>query len=167
MVMRPPSRRRGAIWWLVVSGVVIAVGVVGLVLSRHYARDVHLHQALADRGVRVSASVESSHYDPSGGDPGGWTSDVVSFKDSSGRSFVATVGHHGSNTEAGSGKFQVIYDPSNPKRVQALTDFEQSSTSQGMLTLATAGSIALLAIGCGGLVAWLWRSRRSAGDVNS
>jgi hypothetical protein len=104
MVMRPLSRKRGAVWWLVVSGVFVVVGVVGLVLSGQYAHDVHLHEALTHRGVQTSAAVESSHYEPSGGDPGGWTSDVVSFKDRDGRSVVAKVGHHAANTEVGTGK---------------------------------------------------------------
>jgi len=90
---------------------------------RHRGDDA-AYQARHDRGVRAQALVLSSHYDPNGGDPGGWTSEVVLIPTPEGR-VRAVVGHHYPEAASTPNTVEVIYDPENPTNAQTVEDYEQ------------------------------------------
>jgi len=77
------------------------------------------HSVLDSRGVTTTATVLSYSYDPAGGDPGGWTTDRVSFTTAGGTAVVATVGHHDPCTEQASRMLDVTYDPRHPTLARA------------------------------------------------
>jgi hypothetical protein len=77
------------------------------------------HSVLDSRGVTTTATVLSYSYDPAGGDPGGWTTDRVSFTTAGGTAVVATVGHHDPGAEQASRVLDVTYDPRHPTLARA------------------------------------------------
>jgi heme exporter protein D len=83
--------------------------------------DQYAYQARKDRGVITTATIVSSHYDANGGDPAGWTRQVVVIPTPSGP-VRAVVGHHGENQGDGA-TVAVIYDPMNPTNAQTVQDF--------------------------------------------
>ena len=96
------------------------------------------------------AVVGHSSYDPGGGDPGGWTTDQVTFIDRRGQAIAVTVGHHDSDaTERANGHLAVIYNPAHPTTAMSVLDYQNDQSAGGVLVgiglLAIFGSTA---IGC-------------------
>jgi len=88
---------------------------------------------LTARGVTTLATVLSSGYDASGGDPGGWTTDQISFIAANGQPETATVGHHNDDTpERASGHLPVIYDPNHPGTVMSVADHQDPVSAGGV-----------------------------------
>jgi len=83
-----------------------------------YAKSLR-YKPLTKSGVTTTASLRSYSYDPDGGDPGGWTTDQVSFVTRSGKRETATVGHHNPGTEQTTGTLPITYAPQHPEVVIA------------------------------------------------
>lgn len=103
------------------------------------------HSVLDKRGVTTTATLLSYSYDPDGGDPGGWTTDHVSFTTAVGATIVATVGHHDPGPERASRVIDVTYDPRHPTLVRAaryMDDADDPANAVVGAVLATAGTAA-------------------------
>jgi len=107
-------------------------------------RDAYL--ALRNRGVTAAAAIIRSSYDANGGDPNGWTRQVVLIPAASGP-VQAVVGHHGSNKSDGA-VVRVIYDPSKPLNARNLEDFREDDNLDlpATASIAVATCMALLAV---------------------
>lgn len=89
---------------------------------------------LTARGVTIVAAVVHSSYDSGGGDPGGWTTDQVTFTDRSGQTIAATVGHHYDDaSERATGHLAVIYDPAHPTTAMSVLDHQDDQSAGGVL----------------------------------
>jgi hypothetical protein len=104
-----------------VFAALVLIGFAVLIWSGTVAdlRAWRQHSALDKRGVTTAATLVSYSYDPDGGDPGGWTTDQVSFRTTAGAAIVATVGHHDPGPERASRVIDVTYDPRHPTVVRA------------------------------------------------
>jgi len=67
------------------SQVLALLSALSILGALHQATKTHDARALQQRGVTTSATVLRSSYDPDGGDPNGWTTDTVQFRDTQGR----------------------------------------------------------------------------------
>jgi len=102
-----------------------ALSILG---ALHQATKTHDTRALQQRGVTTSATVLRSSYDPDGGDPNGWTTDTVQFRDTQGRNNQADVGHHGDNhVEQGTRTPPIIYDPHHPTVAVSAQEYANST----------------------------------------
>lgn len=161
------SRRRPGTPGLLI---LLALGLLALTgaAATHWARvaaDGTTYAALHQRGVIAAATVLHSAYDPSGGDPNGWTMDTVQFH---GRpTITATVGHHGGNRgERMTGTLSVVYDRDQPNRVMALQTYRQSTPGADLVVaiLGTALSALLASAALSGLVIVVVRRKGRAPD---
>jgi hypothetical protein len=147
--------RRDGTRWLVFTAVLMAVGSVWLWTTvAHDLTTWRQHQQLDRRGVPVRATVLDSHYDEAGGDPGGWTTDRVTFVTASGTRVTTTLGHHYPGNEKQQGWLVVTYDPEHPQVARA-TGVEDSRDTPdeaitgailAVLTTLGAAGIALVAV---------------------
>jgi hypothetical protein len=102
--------------------ILTAIFVLGV---RKDAVEQHATATLTTRGVTTLATVVSSSYDANGGDPGGWTTDRISFTTATGQTETGAVGHHNDDTpERASGHMPVIYDPAYPATVMSVADHQ-------------------------------------------
>jgi len=124
--------------------VILAVGVFD------HRGDHGAYLARRDRGVVAQAVVLSSHYDASGGDPDGWTREVVLIPTTQGK-VRAVVGHHGPEPDKVPASIAVVYDPlapTNAQTVQDFTDYGDYSAGIGFRSsVAIAAGIGLVAAG--------------------
>ena len=117
---------------------------------RKDAVEQHTTATLTARGVTTLAIVLSSSYDAGGGDPGGWTTDQISFTTTTGQTQTATVKLHNNATpERASGHLPVIYDPNHPETVMSVADHHPVSAGGvgigiGFVTLFGLAGIAFL-----------------------
>jgi len=131
-----PTPPAGWRWWRLRRGfaISIAFATLGAALSalfllglavgvQDHRHDHAAYLARRDHGVRTTATILSSHYDANGGDPGGWTTQVVLIPTPSGP-VRAVVGHHDKG-DAGVHTVAVIYDPANPANAQTVQDFAE------------------------------------------
>lgn len=122
---------RGRLIAAAVLAAVAAVGVFGVLRS---VSDADRQAALTNRGVTTLATVVHSSYDASAGDPGGWTTDRVTFLDVSGQTIDTTVGHHyADQPERTTGHLAVIYDPTHPTTAMSLLDHQDDPSADGVL----------------------------------
>jgi hypothetical protein len=123
-------------------GFVVLFLVVQVVGTFDHRGDHDAFVARRDRGVVAQALLLSSHYDASGGDPDGWTREVVLIPTAQGK-VRAVVGHHGPESGEVPTSVAVIYDPLAPTNAQTLQDFtEYGDYSDG---LGFRGSVGLAA----------------------
>lgn len=130
-----PSPPDGWRWWRrrrglpVIGGVFVVISLSLAALAASDAARAKQVRALTTHGVTITARVLSSHYDPDGGDPGGWTRDVVEFNTATG-TVQTTVGHHDTDQpERTSGQLVILYDPRQP--AHAATASEPDPLSYG------------------------------------
>ncbi|SOD72539.1 hypothetical protein SAMN05892883_1928 [Jatrophihabitans sp. GAS493] len=110
--------------------ILAAIFVFGV---RKDAAEQHTVDTLTARGVTTLAIVLSSSYDEGGGDPGGWTSDQISFRTAAGQTMTGSVGHHYDDTpERTSGHLPVIYDPNEPETVMSVADHQDPVSTGGV-----------------------------------
>ena len=103
---------------------------------------------LRRRGVVVAAQALTVHYDPDGGDPGGWTSIRAQFVDTRGYQRTVTVGHHDQATEAVGGTVDVLYDPMHPSiAAYAPTAFETTPFGDAVVGVVVAALGLTIAVG--------------------
>ena len=106
------------------------------------------HRGLDSRGVTVEARVDLYRYDPEGGDPDGWTSEMVTFSTPSGRSVQVKVGHHGPGVEGSTRSLRVTYDPKDLQVARAADYADDDDTcGNAIVGSAVAGLLT-------GLAAW-------------
>lgn len=97
------------------------------------AAEQHITATLTARGVTTLATVLSSSYDAGGGDPGGWTTDQISFITATGQAETGTVGHRNDDApERASGHVPVIYDPNHPGTVMSVADHQDPVSAGGV-----------------------------------
>ena len=125
-----------------------------------YSENKHV-AALRNDGVITRAVVLRTSYDPSGGDPNGWTSDVVSYV-ANGKQYKVTLGHHGANTsELKSSRLPVIYSDGSPRIVMSLAVW-RNATPRADLAVSITGTI-LSVVGVALMSSW-WVRRRIQGN---
>lgn len=121
---------RGRLIAAAILAVIAALGVLGIGKD---AAEQHTTSTLSARGVTTLATVLSSSYDAGGGDPGGWTTDQISFTTATGQPETATVGHHNDDTpERASSHLPVIYDPNHPGTVMSVADHQDPVSAGGV-----------------------------------
>ncbi len=130
---------RGRLIAAIVLSVFAAFGVFGVLKSESEA---NRQSVLSERGVTTSAVVLHSSYDSGAGDPGGWTTDAVTFTDRSGHTVAVTVGHHYDDApEQATARLAVIYDPTHPTTAMSVIDYQDDPSAGGVFF-----GIALLAL---------------------
>ena len=150
------GRARLAVCWVSVGFVaLLLLAVAGGIYS-----DRGKHAAFVarrDRGVVAQAQVLSSHYDADGGDPNGWTREVVLIPTPHSK-VLAVVGHHGPEPGGRPATVAVIYDPLRPTNAQTVQDFNEFGdysdglTDRGavrlsiVLTSVAVGTVAIAAL---------------------
>jgi hypothetical protein len=147
----PPARWTG---WRVYRGRLIAAAALAILAAlcvlgiRSSAAEQATTSTLTARGVTTLATVLSSSYDAGGGDPGGWSTDQISFTTTNGQPQTATVGHHNNDTpERASGRLPVIYDPTHPGTVMSVADYRYpNSAGAVVIGIAFMTFIALAAV---------------------
>jgi len=107
--------------------VLALLSVLSILGALHQATKTHDTRALQQRGVTTSATVLRSSYDPDGGDPNGWTTDTVQFRDTQGRNNQADVGHHDNHVEQGTRILPIIYDPHHPTVAVSAQEYANST----------------------------------------
>jgi len=129
-----PPAPEGWRWWRVRRGPLIGAAALILLsiatIHGNFSDAARLrhYRALTARGVTTSADLVKSSYDAGGGDPDGWTTDTVRFRDTSGNEVQTVVGHHDSNQpERSAGRIKIVYDRQHPKTALTLIEFEQFS----------------------------------------
>lgn len=121
------------------------------------------YRPLYSRGITTTATVLSYHYDPEGGDPGGWTTDRITFMTRQGESITATVGHHDPGTERTTHAIGVTYDPVHPDVVIAAdANVAPTDGSEWYVGLVLAFPSAF---GAAALGRWAWRARYRRGRM--
>jgi hypothetical protein len=149
-----PPAPQGWTGWRAHRDRLIAAAVLGAVAvfcgfgTLHSASDADRQSVLTARGVTTLAAVVHSSYDSEGGDPGGWTTDQVTFTDGSGQTIAVTVGHHDDDTsERANGHLAVIYDPVHPTTAMSVLDHQgdwfAGEVLVGLGLLAAFGSTAI------------------------
>lgn len=119
---------------LIAAAVLAAVAVLGVFGALKSASDANRQAALTNHGVTTLATVVDSSYDSGAGDPGGWTTDHVTFTDGSGQRVAVTVGHHYDHTsERATGHLAVIYDPTHPTTAMSVLDHQDDPSVDGIL----------------------------------
>lgn len=84
--------------------------------------------------MTTSAAVAHSSYDAGGGDPGGWTTDAVTFTDPGGQEFAVTVGHHNDDAvERATGHLAIIYDPRHPSTAMSVLAYQDDQSAGGVV----------------------------------
>lgn len=134
-------------WGLLVAATVTALisvlTIVGVVQASVTARDVH---ALQQRGAAMTANLLSSSYDPDGGDPDGWTTDTVQFRDQRGNVERAVVGHHGDDhTEQTSRTIPIVYEPAHPGNVMSAQQLETATPDADLAVGIAIATVVVLA----------------------
>src|SRR5579872_2218806 len=99
-----------AVQWVatVVCGLLATPLLVGSI--SFFRSEARWHE-LATHGISAEATVLSASYDPSGGDPDGWTIERVVFSAGGPAPVYATLGHHGSNGAENKSIVPVVFDP--------------------------------------------------------
>jgi hypothetical protein len=111
--------------------------------ARHYG-------ALRTRGVTSSASLITSSYDAGGGDPNGWTTDTVRFRDTSGNEVQTVVGHHDTDQpERSTRLIEIIYDPQHPRTALTVAQFQQLPPSTDLVVGLVMSSLVVIAAAAG------------------
>lgn len=115
---------------LVAGGVVLcALAVVSIVGAVRQWSTSAEERSLQQRGVTIAATLVQAAYDPSGGDPDGWTTDTVRFS-AFGHVEQVVVGHHGdAGPERSSGALSVVFDPEHPAVAVSLTEVDAATPS--------------------------------------
>jgi len=132
----PPQQWTG---WRPPRGRLVAAAALALLTALFVfgvgkdAAEQHITATLTARGVTTLATVLSSSYDAGGGDPGGWTTDQISFITATGQAETGTVGHRNDDApERASGHVPVIYDPNHPGTVMSVADHQDPVSAGGV-----------------------------------
>lgn len=137
------------------------VFVLACIHWAHVATQGSIYRALQHHGVIVSATVLHSTYDPSGGDPNGWTEDTIALE--ARQRLVTVVGHHGDNeAEERSGRLRVIYDRSDPARVMALATYRGVTPGADLIVAAIGALVCGLLVLVFVALSFSWTRRRGA-----
>jgi hypothetical protein len=135
-----PAPPEGWRWWQVRRGVLVTVAALGVLAilsvrgNLSDAASVHDYRALKARGVTTSAKVVRSSYDEGGGDPNGWTTETVRFRDVTGADIQTVVGHHDTDRpERSSGQIEIVFDPQHPTIASTVANFEQFPPVAGFI----------------------------------
>lgn len=146
-------------WRTYVAGLIAAIAIWCWFGVADDTRSLHDQRALDSGGVTTTAAVLSYSYNENGGDPGGWTTDIVRFVDRHGRVVIATVGHHDQGPEKVTRSMRVTYDPAVPSLVRA-TGYLNDADDEWRPTIG--GVVASVATCCAfGFAIWsVRRSRR-------
>jgi hypothetical protein len=119
---------------LIAAAILAAVAVLCVFGALKSASDANRHAALANHGVTTLARVGDSSYDSGAGDPGGWSTDDVTFTDGSGQAIAVTVGHHyDDSAERATGHLTVIYNPTHPTTAMSMLDYQNDPSAGEIL----------------------------------
>jgi len=133
------------------------------------ARTLIRDEALNRLGQVASAHVDSASYSPDGGDPNGWTTDVLTYTTSTGDKATATTGHHGPAATEKNGSLHIAYNPQDTSYVRIIDNPQSWRISTlgdtiqlGVGIVVTAGIILLTCL----LIIALLRSNKKSTAVH-
>lgn len=131
---------------MLIAAVVVALfGVLSIVGAVHQSTTTHDVRVLHERGITTAAEVMRSAYDPGGGDPNGWTTDTVQFREPGGHIRQAPVGHHGDDhIERASGTINIVYDPEDPHVVMSAEQLADSTPGADLAIAIVVTAVVLL-----------------------
>lgn len=151
-ILRPLQKTTGrALMPVLLSAACIGLLAAALIAGslRFLSSEWQWH-ALEVRGVEAQATILSYSYDPTGGDPNGWTSERIRFQPSPQETLFAKVGHHGPTLGLGK-RVVVVYDRDDPKVVRLASTLEGHGDEYAVTQWVGITGIvfgALAAIGC-------------------